>query len=294
MRRQPSEEKSWQEIVEGKESFANKLEDTALHHLFVLKGWMRWAAMGFLAMVGILLMLTRALPYALVVFAVDALLLASHTGYFPWFVSLPQGVLLILGIFFFMAGDWGFGIAFTILAVLLFARTTANLSAHLSPVFKNAFELLPIAGGLFFVILGIAWIFWGKASTSWPTTEGIILESRVIESTTVSTTRRGHITSSITYTPHVVYRYRVAGKSYKSDRICFGALDESTWSIVNRYPVGKKVKVHYNPKDPGDSVLEPGSMLSGNLIFIGMGLVTVLIFGRGWRRRRALRSRVGT
>ena len=45
---------------------------------------------------------------------------------------------------------------------------------------------------------------------------------------------------------------------------------EYAQGILNRYPVGKKVSVHYSPGDPSEAVLETG-IHGGAWICLGVG-----------------------
>ena len=81
----------------------------------------------------------------------------------------------------------------------------------------------------------------------------------------------GKIVSSSTYTStwkrktyyyySIEYEYIVNGKNYRSDEITFNhnySIDqEFAQTYISKYPVGKKVTVHYDPHDPSFSVLEP-------------------------------------
>jgi hypothetical protein len=81
----------------------------------------------------------------------------------------------------------------------------------------------------------------------------------------------GKIVSSSTYTTRwkrktyyhysIEYAYIVNGKNHRSDEITFNhnySLDqEFAQTYISKYPVGKKVTVHYDPHDPSFSVLEP-------------------------------------
>lgn len=93
------------------------------------------------------------------------------------------------------------------------------------------------------------------ASLSWPTVEGSILSSEVYEQCC------GEYSEG--WFPKVSYRYSVAGKEYISDKVEFVSMGDGNTSyfalqVIRRYPVGKQVKVYYNPLDPDVAVLEPG------------------------------------
>lgn len=113
------------------------------------------------------------------------------------------------------------------------------------------------------------------ASVSWPTTEGQITVSRVEK----NEARKG----GATYTAVITYQYSLDGQTFEGDRVWFGddysvsnAFASAFRAAVRRYPVGKAVKVHYDPDEPGDSVLEPGPTWSGSVFyFIGLVLMTL-------------------
>lgn len=112
------------------------------------------------------------------------------------------------------------------------------------------------------------------ASTAWPATEGWITASRVER-----VKQRGE--GKETYTADITYEYSVDGRNFEGDRVWFGddysASDASAFrAAVGRYPVGSAVKVHYDPAEPAESVLEPGPTWSGSILyFIGLGLMTL-------------------
>jgi hypothetical protein len=112
------------------------------------------------------------------------------------------------------------------------------------------------------------------ASTSWPVTDGRITASRV------ERVKQGG-DGKATYTADITYEYALDGRTFEGDRVWFGddysASDASAFrAAVGRYPVGQAVKVHYDPAEPAESVLEPGTTWSGSaLYFIGLGLMTL-------------------
>lgn len=115
-----------------------------------------------------------------------------------------------------------------------------------------------------FVVLGAVILFYGlrnveraHSSKAWPKTEGVI---------TFATMGRHRSNSSSTYSGDVSYDYKVGGTTYSSSRISFGQFGSSdsshARSVLNRYPVDRKVEVFYSPADPALSVLETGVSIS--------------------------------
>jgi hypothetical protein len=63
---------------------------------------------------------------------------------------------------------------------------------------------------------------------------------------------------STTYTPVVRYRYEVGGNVYRGERVFpvnSSARRTGAYEIVAQHPVGKAVKVHHDPADPGQAFL---------------------------------------
>jgi hypothetical protein len=109
-------------------------------------------------------------------------------------------------------------------------------------------------------------------SPSWPTTTGVIEESRVIRMSNGDGVR-------------VVYSYSVDDVRYSSSNISYKRLEgaRGEWllpdtprGIVSRYPVGKEVSVYYHPRDPRSAVLEPGTSGAGGSLSIGALVLLVL------------------
>src|SRR5215470_1730719 len=94
------------------------------------------------------------------------------------------------------------------------------------------------------------------AARAWPVVTGQIVERSVGPSTTSGASRPGRY-----FEPRVTYRYTVEGKPYTGHRIALttNAYDEDkARSVANDLP--ERVDVHYNPRDPGDALLEPSSI----------------------------------
>jgi hypothetical protein len=124
-------------------------------------------------------------------------------------------------------------------------------------------SVFPFLFGGLFLLFGVAILVLAgrnerKAaeSAAWPTAEGRLVESRLVEST--STDSDGMTSTS--YKPTFRYTYAVGGKSYQGDRLNRGmslAYDRGTaLKIMERYPNGATVTVHYNPNAPAEAALE--------------------------------------
>lgn len=110
------------------------------------------------------------------------------------------------------------------------------------------------------ILAVLMWRGWQdrKASPDWPTVEGVITHADVKRDVDDPNNELTHVGWHLA----VKYSYQVQGKSLQSDRV--QALPErffdeaSARQALAAYPVGARVKVHYNPAKPGSSVLKPG------------------------------------
>ena len=105
------------------------------------------------------------------------------------------------------------------------------------------------------VVITIVYFWFLFATRHWLPADGLIVTSRVVSGW------RGGVNGSDTETantPLVEYEYKVNDRKLRSDRIMIGhAKSESELeSVLDRYPLGAKVVVYYNPADPKDAVLE--------------------------------------
>jgi hypothetical protein len=105
---------------------------------------------------------------------------------------------------------------------------------------------------LYFQITGRRHGALAAASATWPTTPGKVLRSGVLQQ------RRPK--GGSTYRSDICYEYTVAGRRHEGDVVQFGSLDMATAAaaqkILDPYPVGTNVVVHYKPDDPAVATLE--------------------------------------
>lgn len=130
------------------------------------------------------------------------------------------------------------------------------------------------------------WMFGGewvqsKLAADWKTTEGVITESRIIMT---------HDDDGAVYSPSVLYRYSLPGELYFGTKVTLRkwvyANPSEAAVVIQRYPVGLHVTVHYNPDHPADSALEMSPRLFPLQMFVfsSFGLVAIVILLR-WMRR---------
>ncbi len=134
------------------------------------------------------------------------------------------------------------------------------------------FGLCLFAAGVVILSSGISSLMMDNQAKSWATTEGTIISSKCVDYSDWD--------NGSSYFTHIDYRYTVAGKSYKGDRIAFG-YSGSWWrrpnqKIADRLSSAKTVMVRYDPDKPSMAVLSYG--LNGSMVrtlFIGIWLLLV-------------------
>jgi hypothetical protein len=139
-----------------------------------------------------------------------------------------------------------------------------------------------------------AWqIWWGRASQTWPSTQG------KIESVTIRRTRRGNGSRRKV---HVKYDYAVNETSFRGSWLRYGyfgtLFDDDADDVANSYPPDSPVTVHHHPRRPSMSVLEPGfdrANVALNLNYFGVGRTRAVAAGAcvvGLPMRRSELTRV--
>lgn len=124
-----------------------------------------------------------------------------------------------------------------------------------------------------------------RDAISWPTASGRILKSQM-KTHTQNVRRRSSngIRRSYheeIYTADIEYEYEVDHTPYKGTRITAvqgGTLSDKphVQQTLDKYPVGEIVSVTYNPTDPSQSLLEPGSW-GGFLVLAGLSLFLIVL-----------------
>lgn len=125
-------------------------------------------------------------------------------------------------------------------------------------------------GGLFgILIFGLIWTAFVGAfdgfilynqfrqirATGFPQTTGTVTRSEV--------TRHRGSKGGTTYGVKIEYTYRINGTTFEGDRYRYGnfSSSDSEWAhaAVRDNPVGASITVFYNPQNPGDALLSPGT-----------------------------------
>lgn len=116
-------------------------------------------------------------------------------------------------------------------------------------------------------------------SQGWPQVSG-----EVTHSAAQAHDDEGHLT----YYSKIVYRYTVDEQSYSSDRVQFGARSGASQKFAQRwsekYPAGTSVQVYYDPSNPAEAILEPGSkqgvrgafLIAAIFLFLGVAILVAI------------------
>jgi len=137
---------------------------------------------------------------------------------------------------------------------------------------------LLISAGMLFNLVRMRRQF--RSAKSWDKVEGVIIASAVEQPP-------AHVSDDLNdATPIIRYRYRTDGQDLESDRIRIGGQALTTRVLAARlvagYPVGARVDVYVDPKDPKNALLEPGEQgnLAAQLAFtITFGFIAAVLVG---------------
>jgi hypothetical protein len=121
-----------------------------------------------------------------------------------------------------------------------------------------------IVGGLAITVWG--WIIMTKAKKmqSWPTTKGIIKESRP----------EAEYNDLL---PHIAFSYQVANNQYNTTFMFPEGTHPSqqfSQAYLDKYPVGTEVTVYFNPDHPETATLEPET--KGDWMILALGVMMVI------------------
>ncbi|MFZ0449149.1 MAG: DUF3592 domain-containing protein [Desulfatiglandaceae bacterium] len=202
-----------------------------------------------------------------------------------WLKRILAVFLILLSVPFFLSNAKVFGLV--ILTFGLYFAAGGFLD----------YRLEKIAGGMLFVVAGIAFAFIGYTSyqrgmesKNWPVANGSVIQSKIekrTETTGTGTSKRKVVKSYAV----VKYTYAVGNRDYQSSRITFGQ-SKDAYKTVSRYPKGKNIQVYYDPENPAQAVLEPGGDKTMSIVFIGLGAI-LLVMGlitasKFWKMSKAL------
>jgi len=134
------------------------------------------------------------------------------------------------------------------------------------------------AFGAFLIYRGVSAAYEGAVSGRWPATPGQISRSAAYW----DWARTGIRNNVLAYRLDLAYDYDVQGRRYQGQRVSFSSWDPKTslnlfngWT-AQRYPVGARVAVYFDPHDPANSVIEPGIRASAwTAVLLGMILIWI-------------------
>lgn len=154
---------------------------------------------------------------------------------------------------------------------------------ELVPRFLPLISILLGLGGVALALVALNRYFNGQEVKNWPRAQGVITQSEVYRHETRSSETN---MTNVSFGLRCSYDYEVEGFPYTGHNICYG---ENLWlhrdikraqAEAAKYPVGAKVSVYYNPKNPKSAALEPrvreGSVESSLMvgaIFVVIGVV---------------------
>ena len=122
-----------------------------------------------------------------------------------------------------------------------------------------------------FVLLALAVLFTANLapylreirSAQWPSTDAAIKFSGL---------QAGYFRQLKGFLPDVRYSYSVGNVNYTGSRVDFHqhlTARDTAEAMIAPYPVGKIVRVYYDPADPSCAVLEPGIKAEQRFLFYG-------------------------
>jgi len=138
----------------------------------------------------------------------------------------------------------------------------------------SLFKLAFILGGL--LMIGAAW--WSATmnakAADWPDTPGVIALSEFRQ-----------VAEGDNDSVRIEFDYEVAGQKHRGTTVSYigpPAQSAEKAALVARYPVGREVRVYYDPADPSRAVLErTPSRAWMAAVLMGVVLVAVGIFKDG-------------
>ena len=140
-------------------------------------------------------------------------------------------------------------------------------------ILLTIFSIGFLALGVLMLVSSTFSLMYNNSIQGWPTTNGVVLSSNV--SLKMVQNGNGPYTTSF-YSPNVIYSYSVSGKNYTGNRLVLEYISSGEASaelLVNKYPVGTNVIVHYDAHNPGSSVLQSDVGNIGFYVVIVFGLV---------------------
>ena len=136
------------------------------------------------------------------------------------------------------------------------------------------FGVIICSAGLLMFIFSLVQLLKAHKSCTWPTTQGIIIEVGIDQSSGRD--------RKLNFRPVVIFEYQVSGKKYTNDRISYSSKlytnsAKRAAKIVSAYKKAQQVTVYYPFQNPSEGILETGinrEQITGILLSL-----VFLIFG---------------
>lgn len=171
---------------------------------------------------------------------------------------------------------------FLIVRPLLQRSTQSKTQAEHARTRRLAIVLgmILIASSVFLLIAGGSAISTAARAVNWPKTSGEVIGSEF--------SRRSMADTMEQYIITIRYQYSVNGTTYTSDYIGWTrrfdvvSFRHQAEERVAQYPPGTPIYVFYNPEDPQQSALDPGTGAGPESIMIGLPLLGAGIYAVWW------------
>ena len=115
------------------------------------------------------------------------------------------------------------------------------------------------------LVLGVAWTYANLdelrqaiGPRHWPTTPGVVTESRITYDTEPAAPRLSRVHRRIVTRFHIRYRYTIGGREYSGTRLNLRprTARPDARSLVTHYPENAAVTVYYDAADPTTAVID--------------------------------------
>ncbi len=126
----------------------------------------------------------------------------------------------------------------------------------------------------------------GEASEAWQATEATILKA---ELELIQSSKSGRY-------PTIAYKYTVAGQEYQSYVYRYGGYQVDSFSVGSfliHHAPGKKIQIHFNPKNPHEATVVVGSQLRAIevIAFFFFAIVMILVALFDFQLKRSAKSK---
>ena len=135
-------------------------------------------------------------------------------------------------------------------------------------------SLIFVCVGIGMCIYNLLIIIKSKKTQNWIQTNGLITKSELGISDNIGPNEKY-------YRANIEYEFKAFGNLMKSNQVYIGdkLYSSSKWrseDIIDKYKLGDKVDVYYNPNSINESILIKGSFVS-SYIFTTLGVVTIFL-----------------